>query len=135
MKRPALRWPESGGAPRRRPKVAALHVPRESPIPRFEPGELQDRVAVGLVTAATARVWIRSHRPGRIRLDYWRRGNADSARGVETEIPDDAVADRTTCIGLPEGGAPGGLRPAARYDFRAVHRGAPPHCVYRSRWM
>ena len=121
MKRPAPRWPESGGAPRRPPKSAALHVPLESPILRFEPGELQNMVAVGSVTAATARVWIRSHRPGRIRLDYWRRGDADSARGVETEIPDDAVADRTTCIALPEGGEPGGLRPAARYDFRVVH--------------
>lgn len=78
-------------------------------------------VAVGLVTPASARVWIRSARSGRIRIDYWLQGDTGSTRRADALIADESRADHTTCVSLPAGRDEPPLRAATRYAFRVVH--------------
>lgn len=82
----------------------------------FQNEPLRDAVAIGSVTAHTARLWMRSEKPGRLRVSW--QGESGESGEAALEIAQENERDNTGTVQLP---AAGRLRPLTRYFYRVVH--------------
>jgi alkaline phosphatase D len=85
----------------------------------FQTEPLTDMIAIGAVGANTARIWLRSELPGRVRLEYWPIESPAESQSTLLDIPETGAKDHTACIALPTSGRE--LKPLQRYGVRAVH--------------
>lgn len=87
---------------------------------RFGVEPLKDMVAVGLVGPRSARIWLRSDRPGRVEVRFRPEEDGAPEDHVVAEVAADGVRDRTTSVLVPR---PDGvaLRPDTRYAYRVIH--------------
>jgi alkaline phosphatase D len=103
--------------------------------PHFRTEPLRDMVAVGAVGPHAVRLWMRSGRPGTLRIRWWSEDQGEQgAESAEVRIPEQNDGDNTLSISLPDDVAPPArLDPMRRYRFRVVH-GADGHVVGEGRF-
>lgn len=91
-------------------------------IDKSENRLLSEMTAVGITGPFSARLWLRSHRPGRIRVTWHLEGEDNNAWETIIEIPEGNEQDNTAVVRLPPGNSPGSpLVPMHRYRFQARH--------------
>ncbi len=84
----------------------------------FQNDPLQDMVALGAVGPRSARLWMRSERPGVLRIHWWPESDPDAERQLVTEITKDNEQDNTHSLLIDAG-----LSPLTRYGYRIIHAG------------
>ncbi|MCP4352358.1 MAG: alkaline phosphatase family protein [Desulfobacterales bacterium] len=83
---------------------------------------LSEMTAVGMTEPFSARLWLRSHQSGRIRVTWHPEGDDNNTWETIVEIPEENEHDNTAVIRLPpENGSAPPLVPMHRYRFRAYH--------------
>ncbi len=80
----------------------------------FQVEPLGTMVAVGLVTARSARIWLRADRPGTYRIQWNRDGTESDESTLEFTVPDGNISDNTFTVDLQ------GLLPLMWYRYRLV---------------
>lgn len=87
----------------------------------FNVEPLQTMVAVGRVTARSARIWLRAAKHGTYRI-YWKQeGGGSEESTYEFTIPVGDQSDYTYVVDLPGESGGGELSPLTRYRYRVVH--------------
>lgn len=76
--------------------------------------------AVGAVGPSSARLWIRTGRPGGIKISCRPEGQQGPVTETCVTIPDDNDGDNTCCVRLPNGSDAAALAPLTRYRFRVT---------------
>jgi alkaline phosphatase D len=106
-----------------RGRARAPTVPAVAVAAGFRSAPLRNMVALGAVTSKSARVWLRSEHPGRVRVEYWPARNPTHRRHATLDIGSDATRDRIGWLLLPSPEDDDDLSPGTRYAFSALHLG------------
>lgn len=100
----------------------------------FQNGQLEDMAAVGSVEPHSARIWMRSRRPGSFRVQWWPKDDRDRISQKTVIIPEGNENDNIAGFQLPgdaSGGAP--LQPLTVYRYR-ITRSTDPTVLAEGRF-
>lgn len=100
----------------------------------FQNEPLGNMVAIGAVQAHSARLWMRTERPGKLSIFWWPEDDTNMTAQGDICIPESNTRDNTFSLQIPEDipSAPP-LSPLRTYRFRIVHQ-ASGTCIGTGRF-
>jgi alkaline phosphatase D len=89
----------------------------------FDNEPVGNMVAVGAVEARSARLWMRTERPGALTVVWWPEDHANTTAQGNICIPEVNTRDNTFSVQIPEDFPPApALSPLRSYGFRIMHQ-------------
>lgn len=90
-------------------------------IKKFHIDPLRDMVSVSTIKSNSARLWIRSEKPGTLCLRWWKNSNQEDIQKEYIEIKEENKNDNTYSAGLPITSENKLLEPLTQYSYEVKH--------------